>query len=391
MASPFGVQATLRRSLKQANYLVTETNAQTIGWDSRTQYPPYPGQMRLVVYAHLAAGANMVEYWHWSSLHYGQETYWKGVLSHDLEPNRAYAEVTRIAGELKKIGPQLVNVTKSNRVGILFSSDSANAISYMPFSDTAGYMTILRQMYNALYDLNIEPDFVPASAADYSRYKVLLIPPLYSASDEILTRIANYVRNGGAVVMAFKSGFTDEHSTVRDVLAPGPLRQAAGVHYQEFTSLAEPVRLSPDPYRLGSENRASIWQEFLIRDTAAVIASADHAYWHFPVVTRNAYGKGSLTYEGAVLTDALQRAIIRDVLDRAALTGPDQNLPARVKVRHDRNASGRLLHYYFNFSGAAQKFTYPHGGGTDLSTNQKIASGRQITLNPWDLAIVIEQ
>ena len=77
--------------------MVTETNAQTIGWDSRTQYPQYPGQLRLVVYTHLAAGANMVEYWHWHSLHYGQETYWKGVLSHDLEPNRMYAEVSRVA------------------------------------------------------------------------------------------------------------------------------------------------------------------------------------------------------------------------------------------------------------------------------------------------------
>src|SRR6266567_2011819 len=32
----------LARSLKGTNYLVTETNAQTIGWDSRSQYPPYP-------------------------------------------------------------------------------------------------------------------------------------------------------------------------------------------------------------------------------------------------------------------------------------------------------------------------------------------------------------
>ena len=78
--------------MKHTNFLVTETNAQTIGWDSRTQYPQYPGQLRLVVYTHLAAGANMVEYWHWSSLHYGQETYWKGVLSHDLQPNRTYAK-----------------------------------------------------------------------------------------------------------------------------------------------------------------------------------------------------------------------------------------------------------------------------------------------------------
>ncbi len=117
----------LGRSLRHTNYLVTETNAQTIGWDSRTQYPQYPGQLRLVVYTHLAAGANMVEYWHWHSLHYGQETYWKGVLSHDLEPNRTYAEVSRVASELKKLGAQLVDLKKDDKVAILFSADSATS------------------------------------------------------------------------------------------------------------------------------------------------------------------------------------------------------------------------------------------------------------------------
>jgi beta-galactosidase len=90
------------RSLKQSNYLVTETNAQSIGWDSKQQFPPYDGQLRLDVYTHLSSGANMVEYWHWHSLHFGQETYWKGVLSHDLEPNRAYGEVSRTAHELSQ-------------------------------------------------------------------------------------------------------------------------------------------------------------------------------------------------------------------------------------------------------------------------------------------------
>jgi beta-galactosidase len=126
------------------NYLIAETSAQTIGWDSRSEYPQYPGQLRLVVYAHLAAGANMVEYWHWRSLHYGQETHWKGVLSHDLEPNRAYAEVSRVARELKKLGPQLVNLRKDNKVAILFSTDSANALSYMPVSDHVDCMAALK-------------------------------------------------------------------------------------------------------------------------------------------------------------------------------------------------------------------------------------------------------
>ena len=59
--------------------------------------------MREDVYTHIANGADMVEYWHWASIAANQETYWKGVLSHDFEPNRAYAEVSRTAHELQKI------------------------------------------------------------------------------------------------------------------------------------------------------------------------------------------------------------------------------------------------------------------------------------------------
>ncbi len=379
------------RSLKHTNYLVTETNAQTIGWDSRTQYPQYPGQLRLVVYTHLAAGANMVEYWHWHSLHYGQETYWKGVLSHDLEPNRTYDEVSRVAAELKKIGPQLVDLKKENKVAILFSADSANAISYMPFSDHVGYMTVLRQMYDALYDLNVEPDFVSPDSTDLSTYRVLLVPPLYSASDAVLQRVSDYVKNGGHVVMSFKSGFTNEYSTARDVMAPGPLRTAAGFHYQEFTNLAEPQRLKPDPFGVGEQNKGAVWEEFLIPDTAQVLASFDDPYWHFPAVTRNRHGAGTLTYEGSYLTEPLQREIIRDVLRRADLTGPDQNLPAPVKVRHGRNRQGKLLHYYLNFSGEEQSFSYPYGKGAELLTNSSVQQGEILKLRPWDLAIVINE
>ncbi len=127
------LQSDYSRSLKHANFLVTETNGQTIGWTSASQFPPYDGQLREDVYTYLANGANMVEYWHWASIAANQETYWKGILSHDLEPNRAYAEVSRTAHELEKIGPHLVGLKIHNDVAILWSRDSANAISFMPY------------------------------------------------------------------------------------------------------------------------------------------------------------------------------------------------------------------------------------------------------------------
>src|SRR5215471_3456347 len=40
------LQGDFSRSLKHTNFLVTETNAQTLGWDSAEQLPPYDGQLR---------------------------------------------------------------------------------------------------------------------------------------------------------------------------------------------------------------------------------------------------------------------------------------------------------------------------------------------------------
>jgi len=379
------------RSQKQANYLVTETNAQTIGWDSKGQFPPYDGQLRLNAYSHLASGANMVEYWHWHSLHYGQETYWKGILSHDLEPNRIYREAARIGHEFQRLGPRLVNFQPEADVAILVSLDSHDGIQFMPFDDHVNYMTILRQMYGALYRLNIGVDFVFPEQDNFSDYKVILVPPLYVASDELLNRLAGYVRNGGHLVMSFKSGFANEYSTVRWEKAPGPLRKAAGFYYQEFSNLRKPLALQGDPYQAGGQNRVSVWAEMLIPETARVLARYDHPFFSkYPAITRNNYGKGTLTYEGTYLSDELQRKVLLEVLEMAGLTGPDQQLPAPVRVKRGVNNAGRTMRYYLNYSAAEQTFQYPYKSGTELISGDRIARNAMVTLAPWDLAIIEE-
>ena len=298
------------RSLTHSNYLITETNAQTTDWTSEWQFPPYDGQLRQDVYTHLSNGANMVEYWHWHSIHSGQETYWKGVLSHDLEPNRAYAEVSRTAHELQRIGPHLVDLKITNQVAILYSVDSANALDFMPFAHGAGpqwtfgppaadYGTLISQIHRVLYNLNVGTDFVFPEDPDFSKYKVLIVPALYVADDALLKKISDYVEHGGHVLMTFKSGFCNENSAVRWVRAPGPLREAAGFSYQEFSNLNNPISLKDDPYHVGDENKVMYWAEFLMPEHAKPIAYYDHPFFgRWPAITRNQFGSGTLTYEG---------------------------------------------------------------------------------------------
>jgi len=380
------------RSLKGGNFLVTETNAQTKGWDSKGQFPPYDGQLRMNVYGHLADGANMVEYWHWHSLHYGQETYWKGLLSHDLEPNRVYDEAARVAHELQKIGPRLVNLQKKNDVAIFYSIDSYHGIKFMPFADQTDYLTLVRQLHQALYRMNVGADFVTPESANLSRYKVVLAPALYVASDATLTKLAEYARNGGHLLLTFKSGFTDQYDTVRSTMAPGPLREAAGFHYQEFSNLQAPLALKGDPYQAGAANRVSTWVEMIVPDTAKAVAFYDHPFFgRYPAITRNSFGSGSVTFEGTVLSDVLQAKVLEGVLREAGLTGPDQQLPEKVRVKHGTGNGGKPIHYYFNYSGTEQKFAYAYGAGSDVLSGKSVERTGEMTLAPWDLAIIEER
>lgn len=380
------------RSLKKTNYLITETNAEAIGWDSKEQFPPYDGQLRLDVYTHISSGANMVEYWHWHSLHYGQETYWKGVLGHDLQPGRAYEEVSRTAHELQRIGPQLADLRIKNQLAILYSRDSYFGIEFMRFSDRVNYSTILHQMYNVLYHANIGVDFVFPESPNLSDYKVIAVPPLYVASDALLTRLSEFVKNGGSLVVAFKSGFCNEYSTVRWEMMPGPLKEAAGFHYQEFSSLRRPLALKDDPFHAGADNRVSEWAEMLVPDNAKGLAYYDHPFFgKYPAITQNAFGKGTLTYEGTVLSDKLQSDVLLAVLQKAGLTGPDQNLPAPVHVKHGVGRKGKILHYYLNYSSDSQTFSYEYGPGFEILQQIAVSHDQSVTLKPWDAAIIEEK
>jgi len=396
------LQSDFSRSLKHGNFLVTETNAQTIGWTSQSQYPPYDGQLREDVYTYLSNGANMVEYWHWASIAANQETYWKGILSHDLEPNREYAEMSRTAHELEKIGPHLVGLRIHNDVAILWSRDSANALSFMPYGggvparswtgEPDGYVSLMQQIHKSLYDMNIDSDFVLPTTHDFSAYKLLIVPALYISDDALLQRISDYVKNGGHVVMTFKSGFANENSAVRWVRAPGPLREAAGFSYQEFSNLEHPLALKDDPFHVGDDNKVQFWAEFLMPEHAKPLAYYDHPFFgKWPAITENQFGSGSLLYEGSYLSDALQAAVLKRAVDEAGLTSPDQQLPPRLHAQHGVSRMGKRVHYYFNYSPTPLKFNYGYGEGTNLLGGKAAAHGQEIELGAWDLAIVEER
>lgn len=223
----------LTRSIRHGqNYLLIETEAQGL-----LEWVPYPGQLRLQAFSHIASGANMVEYWHWSTINNSAETYWRGLLSQDGEPNPTDEEARTIGADLDRLGPKLVYMRKHIQIAIYVSNRAQTAFDSFKFGWTSKttYIDVLRPLYDGLYRINAEVDFVDPSTTDLSQYKLIVVPALYAATDAELHRLDEFAKAGGHVVDTFKSGFSNENVKVRSTTQPGIITESAGVKYNQFT------------------------------------------------------------------------------------------------------------------------------------------------------------
>jgi beta-galactosidase len=377
----------IARSLKRASYLVLETQAQAF-----PHWTPYPGQLRLLAFSHLAAGANMVAYWPWHSIHNSFETYWKGLLSHDFAPNPVYDEARTIGRDFARLSPQLINLKKTNRVAVLVSNASLTAIEWFRMTSfKPAYNDVVRLMYDQLYRMNVPCDIVGPESEHLEEYALLIVPALYAAPDALLERLNAFVERGGHVVYSFKSGFADEHVKVRTTPQPGIIGQACGISYSMF---AEPknVSLKGDPFGVGAEqNTIGAWMELITPTTAEALAWYDHPHWGaYAAITRNSYGAGQATYVGCMPSPAIMARVLEGAVRAAGLWGPDQELAFPLITRSGVNAQGRTVRYYLNYSDTPATIGYPHAAGRELLGDTPVAPGQALPIDRWGVLIVEE-
>jgi beta-galactosidase len=379
----------LARSMRGGqNYLLIETEAQGF-----PEWTPYPGQLRLQAFSHLASGANMVGYWHWGTTANAIETYWRGLLSQDFKPNPTYEEAGSIGKDLARLGPQLVNMRKRNRIAIYFSNRALTAFDSFKFGWTSKttYNDVLRPYYDALYRMNAEVDFVDPSTTDLSAYKLIVVPALYAASDAEIERLNAFAKAGGHLLYTFKSGFSDENVKARSTTQPGMIAEAAGVQYNQFT-IPEGVTLESEAYHVGAgENAARWWMELLTPTTGTVLARYHHPVWgKYAAIVRNNYGKGEVTYVGFMPSDAMIEKILEDSVKRANLWGPQQALHFPTIMRSGMLADGHAVHYVMNYSAAPASVTYAFQSGKNLLSGEAVSQNGTITLPAWGVAVIEE-
>lgn len=384
----------LIRCLKNDNYLVLETEAQGYpGWT------PYKGQLRLQAYSHLASGANSVMYWHWHSIHNSFETYWRGLLSHDMQENAPYREACIIGNEFFRLGSHLVNLKKKNDVAILVSNEALTALKWFGIEATAagdngiGYNDVVRWLYDALFKMNIECDFVWPESDNLDQYKAIFVPALYAAPDELLEKLKQYTANGGTLVATFKTAFANENVKVSHEMQPHILSNCFGISYQQFTfpkntglsgSIINGIAKGAD-----EEAEAKVFMELLMPQEAEVLASYDHYNWkEYAAITKNHYRKGTAIYIGCMTDDNTLKAVLTEALNSAEVEIPEYSWP--VIVRKGTNDLCKCVRYILNYSAEEQNVVYHGADGTELFSEESVQDGETVTVLPWNVKIIEE-
>ncbi|WP_049571483.1 beta-galactosidase [Streptomyces sp. SBT349] len=392
-------------SSRQEPFLVTETNAQAIG-PSFVNEPAYDGQWRQAAWALVSRGARMIEYWHWHTLHYGTETYWGGILPHSQEPGRVHRQLAALGAELERAGELVAGLTPDADVALVYSADTKWAMEHQPILRTAdgrgdkrSYHAVFDAFYRGAFDAGLQSGIVHPSqlfAEDpgtfAARRPVLVAAGLLVAGDDELRWLEAYAAAGGHLVLGIRTGYGDEEVRARTEAKPAFLSEAAGLFYDEFSTLERPLPvLAPDgsPLRLPEGARGTGWADGVQVADAEILALYEHPHFcRWPAVTSREHGAGRVTYVGTVPDAALASAVLR----WAAPVADDGWRPAAETqtVTGATAANGTRLRFLHNWAWLPSTFRLPVPC-RDVLTGTPLPAETELTLGPWDVRILAER
>jgi beta-galactosidase len=390
-------------SSKQARFLVTETNAQSIG-TSFMNLPPWPGQLRAAALGLISRGAAMIEYWHWHTLPYGTETYWGGVLPHSLRPGRIYDEIAEIGHLLERVGPALDGYVPDADVALLWSNDSRWALDFFPALVKNGGPD--RQSYEHIFDafhsgvvesgsqariLHVEQAVAIGADRLAERHPVLIVPALYVADDVTLDLLDGYAKAGGHLMIGPRTAYGDRLARARVAVAPDRLSVDAGVHYDEYSNLEAVVPVESSVLGLDADAAGTAWVDGLVSDGAEIIATYRHPrFGDFPAVTTRECGEGRVTVVGTVPSRAFSSALMRwAVTHRVAdALAPDRATP--VTISSGLTGEGTRAWFLINWSGQEQRLRLLPGT-RDVGSDGELPPDTCYTLPAWSSRILLQE
>lgn len=376
------------------HFCVMEQQSGPGGWVNRIEQPsPKPGQLRLWTYQSVAHGADMVLYFRWRTATMGTEIYWHGINDYHNRPNRRVAEVEQVARELEEIGSE-VAVTEVV-ADVALANDYDNEWDGEVDNWHGPYMRqSLRAWFTALQYAHIPADALylrsTTTLAELAKYRVLVYPHPAIMTDATAALLTEYVRGGGTLILAARTGYKDPTGQCPMRPFPGPAAELCGVTVADFTRIG-PDEAAP-PLRWRDDNdrtiAAAAFNDILQVEAPGVEVLAEYAGGYYagaPALVRNRAGAGSVYYYGAVFTVEAANKLIA-LLDLPSPLSDWLDLPQEVELCIRQKAdSGEQLIFLINYSDTVQTAAL-RKAATDALSGQMVQG--PLVLQPFDVRVL---
>jgi beta-galactosidase len=318
-----------------------------------TTHNAVPKSIRRSAYATLMYGNQMVCGWTWQSMHSGEEQYLEGMLDWDGIPNHKYDEYKKIATEFIKIG-KYFPYKPQPEVGMAFSFPSQIASSSFPEQQE----NQLEACWSLFYYRNMDANVVEISKSTL-KYKLLIVPGLTVMDEATATKIRDFVKNGGTVIMTSNSAVVDETGKVFASTRPGRLSDVFGIRvasfeeteaYNEISRKSYKGKKLEFTYKGKAVDTESTRFDVIEPKGAEVIGNITSLDKDYPIMTSNRFGKGRAIYVGLPADGSILNPLLDELIVELGIKkGPD--VPSGIMARQiDKN------HYlYLNVSGESKE------------------------------------
>lgn len=352
-----GLTHDLTRGFKRENFWVIETQPGAVNWADVNNFLNR-GEVRAMAWQAIGHGADQIGYWQWRSALNGQEQYHGTLVGPDGTPVPLYEEVREIGREFAKVESSLRGTIPVSQVAFLHSYDSRWAIDFQRHTSKYDQVALLKNYYRFLRPLAQSIDVVSPDAPLQS-YKLVVAPDLNLIPENLAQHLLEYVRNGGHLVLGPRSGMKDEFNSLLPQRQPGFLAESLGGRVEQYYALEKDFPVSGT----WGEGEVTIWAEQMktsAPDAEVLMKYGQSNGWldAQPAAITRTYGKGRITYVGAILNDKLMASAAKWMVEKSGVTPVLGPVPDGVEVCR-RSGAGKQVFILVNHTQDRRRVTLP--------------------------------
>ena len=384
-ADPLGFEelsfsANLTGHLAGEPWFLMEHSTSAVNWQP-VNLAKAPGQLRRDSLTHVAHGADAVCFFQWRQSLGGAEKFHSGMVPHAGADSQVFRDVVALGADLRALAPVVGSHTKQAKIAILFDWESwwASELDSHP-SDLLRYKHEAMAWYAAVLRNGLSADVIPVASA-LDGYDVVIAPMLYLVPEDTATRLSDFARGGGNLVVGYFSGIADQDDRVYPGGYPGAFRELLGVRVEEFGPLLPGVTTTLDNGAVGT-----LWSENVsVEPDVEVIARfVDGAFPGVPAVTSRNVDAGAASYVATALGERERADLLALFARRAGIeSGLDASVHGSVELI-TRQTESHEYRFLVNHSSATVQV--PGVDGVDL-LGADVSDG-VLTLDPNGVAVL---